>query len=104
MNIENAIRSLGATNAAPLFPDGNPDDVTFDIHNHLENTMDLLNVHLPLPPVPDQQSEIGVASYMRRVEATEQQRIAIILNTMKGSAKRLIKAEPEETFGTMERT
>jgi hypothetical protein len=104
MNIEDAIRSLGATNAASLFPVGNPEDPNFDIHAHLEETMDLLNAHMPLPPAPTDPTVYNLAQHDRRTEAIQKQRILTIKNKMTGTAKRLVKAEPDATFATMEDT
>src|SRR5579871_4591303 len=104
MNIEDAIRSLGATNATPLFPEGNPDNPDFDIHAHLETMMDLLYIHLPLPPEPTDQSPAALAAHHRRVDTIERQRILTVKGKFTGFVRRLVKAEPDATFANMDTT
>jgi hypothetical protein len=105
MSIEDAIHSLGVTNATPLFPEGNPDEPGFDIHAYLEEAMELLDMHMPLPPdLGDNPTQAQTRDYNRRREAIEKRQIKTIKSRMTGSAKRIIKAEPEATFRTMEGT
>ena len=66
MSIEDAIRSLEATNATPFFPEGNPDDPDFDIHAYLEDATEVLDTHIPLPIDPgDGAAEEEVRDYRR---------------------------------------
>src|SRR5581483_5651933 len=85
--------------------EGNPDDPSFDIHAYLEEAMELLDTHMPLPPAPGEDAtEEQRREYNRQREATEKRRIRTIKSRMIGSARRIIKAEPDATFETMEGT
>src|SRR3982751_3051056 len=105
MSVEDAIRSLEVTNATRFFPEGNPDEPDFDIHDYLDETMELLDAHLLMPDdLAEGATEEQTREHARRRETVEKRRIRTIKSRMKGSAGRMIKAEPVATFEAMEGT
>jgi hypothetical protein len=105
MSVEDAIRSLEVTNATRFFPEGNPDKSDFDIHDYLDETMELLDAHLPMPDdLAEGATEEQTREHARRRETIEKRRIRTVKSRMKGSARRMIKTEPATTFDTMEGT